>query len=147
VDDAPPPPRYRNRELSWLEFNERVLALAEDERVPLLERAKFLAIFASNLDEFFQVRVAGLRQARQRARLLGKGGTSLVPRLEEAPLVCDDEPAQACLEVNDELFELVRGDESLPGLAPLLRRFAQVGDREQQDQEGRGHEDREQTAR
>jgi polyphosphate kinase len=53
--------RYLNRELSWLDFDTRVLALAEDERTPLLERVKFLAICSQNLDEFFQVRVAGLR--------------------------------------------------------------------------------------
>ena len=54
------PSLYFNRELSWLDFNERVLQLAEDERVPLLERVKFCAIYTTNLDEFYMVRVAGL---------------------------------------------------------------------------------------
>ncbi len=55
------PSLYLNRELSWLDFNDRVLQLAEDVRVPLLERVKFCAIYTTNLDEYYMVRVAGLR--------------------------------------------------------------------------------------
>ncbi|MEH3156497.1 MAG: RNA degradosome polyphosphate kinase [Gordonia paraffinivorans] len=74
-----PDDRYLNRELSWLDFNSRVLALAEDTSLPLLDRAKFLAIFASNLDEFFMVRVAGLKR-RDETGLSVRSADGLSPR-------------------------------------------------------------------
>jgi len=79
VEDALPEDRYLNRELSWLDFNARVLALAADPSLPLLERAKFLAIFASNLDEFYMVRVAGLKR-RDETGLSVRSADNLSPR-------------------------------------------------------------------
>lgn len=79
ADAELPANRYLNRELSWLDFNARVLALAADTSLPLLERAKFLAIFASNLDEFYMVRVAGLKR-RDEMGLSVRSADGLTPR-------------------------------------------------------------------
>ncbi len=79
------PSLYINRELSWLRFNQRVLEEAMDNTVPLLERLKFLAIFSSNLDEFFMVRVGGLQQKVQAGIARSSGADRLSPKnqLEE----------------------------------------------------------------
>ena len=82
-DNTLPVDRYLNREQSWLDFNARVLALAEDTSQPLLERAKFLAIFASNLDEFYMVRVAGLKR-RAETGLSVRSADGLSPRAQLA---------------------------------------------------------------
>jgi polyphosphate kinase len=82
-----PANRFLNRELSWLDFNARVLTLAEDTTTPLLERAKFLAIFANNLDEFYMVRVAGL-QRRLSTGLPVQGPDGLSPR-EQLGLIAE----------------------------------------------------------
>jgi polyphosphate kinase len=74
-----PAEHFLDRELSWLAFNERVLELAEDPVEPLLERANFLAIFADNLDEFFMVRVAGLKR-RIHAGIATRAASGLLPR-------------------------------------------------------------------
>jgi polyphosphate kinase len=75
--------RLLNRELSWVDFNARVLALAEDEGIPLLERVKFLAIYATNLDEFFQIRVAGLhQQATAQQGITSRDGLTPVQQLD-----------------------------------------------------------------
>jgi len=79
INNPLPDDRYLNRELSWLDFNVRVLVLAADNSLPLLERAKFLAIFASNLDEFYMVRVAGLKR-RDEMGLSVRSADGLTPR-------------------------------------------------------------------
>jgi polyphosphate kinase len=72
------PSLFTNRELSWLDFNDRVLQLAEDESLPLMERLKFLAIFVTNLDEFFMIRVAGVHDQVE-ARIDARGPDGLSP--------------------------------------------------------------------
>ncbi|MFC8502160.1 RNA degradosome polyphosphate kinase [Pedococcus sp. NPDC057267] len=90
-DSGLPADRFLDREISWLQFNERVLQMAADETVPLLERARFLAIFTSNLDEFFMVRVAGLKR-RIATGLAVRSASGLEPRevLEQISLVAHE---------------------------------------------------------
>lgn len=96
-----PGDRFLDREISWLQFNERVLQLAADERVPLLERARFLAIFASNLDEFFMVRVAGLKR-RIATGIAVRSSSGLEPRevLEQVARI-----AHTLTEMQTRIFE------------------------------------------
>lgn len=83
--DLHDPQYYFNRSLSWLEFNKRVLHEAYDPRTPLLERLKFMAIFSSNLDEFFMVRVAGLKQQVESG--IVQGGADGMPPAEQLQAV------------------------------------------------------------
>ena len=109
--------RFLDRELSWLHFNQRVLELAEDHTLPLLERARFLAIFASNLDEFFMVRVAGIKR-RIAAGVAVRAASGLLPRQQLEQLWADSRDLmqrharvfndQVIPELRDEGIEIVR---------------------------------------
>src|SRR5215471_21133680 len=105
------PPLYINRELSWLEFNRRVLEEAQDPQVPLLERLKFLAIFSSNLDEFFMVRVGGLQQKVSAGIIRGSGADRMPPREQLEKI------SQAVRQMVAEQYRCILG-EVLPALEP-----------------------------
>ncbi|HEX5984425.1 MAG TPA: polyphosphate kinase 1 [Solirubrobacterales bacterium] len=100
IDD---PALYFNRELSWLDFNQRVLELAEDPEVPLLERVRFCGIYANNLDEFFMVRVAGLFDQLD-AGIEARGPDGLTPKEQI------DAIQQRVLELDDRLCACFSGD-------------------------------------
>ncbi len=127
-----PDDRFLDRELSWLAFNQRVLELAEDEATPLLERARFLAIFASNLDEFFMVRVAGLKRRIAAGFALpsatGMSATRLVEILTERAHQLMDRHAAVFEEnvlpsLNDQGIHIVRFDELGPSEQDRLRKL------------------------
>lgn len=120
-----PDDRYLDRELSWLAFNERVLDLAEDKHTPLLERAFFLGIFASNLDEFFMVRIAGLKR-RIAAGFAVPSATGMSPtRLVEALTA----RAHTLMDRHAELFT----EQVLPGLAKEGIRIVRWDDLEERE--------------
>ena len=130
--DELPDDRFFNRELSWLDFNARVLTLAADPATPLLERAKFLAIFASNLDEFYMVRVAGLKRrmqtglpvrsadglsTREQLELIAECSAELVGR-HALCFIRDIEPALAAADVH-----IVRWADLDPGQRDVMRDY------------------------
>ncbi len=118
--------RFTNRELSWLDFNERVLAMAGRRDIPIIERAKFAAIFAANLDEFFQVRVAGLRE------LAAAGASSAFDNLT---------PSEQLASIHDRVVDLYAGlsktfhDELAPGLDEVGIRFSDWASLDDDDRE------------
>ena len=117
--------RFYNRELSWLGFNWRVLEEAENPRVPLLERVRFLSISANNLDEFYTVRVAGLRE------LANNGNTTpaadgLIPA-EQLALINDD--ARCLLQSQQRIFEGLKTEMNAAGISILDRKTVTDEDR------------------
>ena len=104
--DPQGPSRFFNRELSWLAFNWRVLDEASNPRVPLMERVRFLAISSTNLDEFYTVRVAGLRELAN----AGKMTPSSDGRTPEEQLVLIDQDARALITKQDAVWEALKDE-------------------------------------
>ena len=120
------PALYINRDLSWLGFNQRVLEEAQDPTVPLLERLKFIAIFSSNLDEFFMVRVGNIQQKVQANIPIGSGADQMSPRLQLEQI------RETTGELVTEQYRVLR-EELLPALAArgiVLRAVDQLSDAE-----------------
>jgi polyphosphate kinase len=126
------PEHYINRELSFLEFNQRVLEIAKDPAVPLLERVRFLAISSSNLDEFFEIRVAGLKQRLELgSSQLGPDGLSILEQLDAIQHRSRDLVAQQYALLNDGLtpalaqagIDLVRQNRLSPGQVVALEKY------------------------
>jgi len=110
--DARSPARFFNRELSWLNFNWRVLEEAGNPRVPLLERLRFLSISATNLDEFYTVRVAGLRELAQAGNMT-PAADGLTPA-EQLVLINDD--ARRLLMAQQERLEALKHEMQQAGI-------------------------------
>ncbi len=116
--DSLGPQRFHNRELSWLGFNWRVLEEAENRRVPLLERLRFLSISATNLDEFYTVRVAGLRELANGGHN-APGVDGLTP-MEQLRLINAD--ARALLEHQQAVWETLKAEMEEAGIGLLTRK-------------------------
>ncbi len=125
--DLADPWLYLNREVSWLQFNDRVLALARDPATPLLERLKFLSIFSTNLDEFFMVRVSGLREQVE-AGVATRGSDGWTPTETLEAIGKHVVPA---IEAQARCFL----DEMVPALAAEGIRLAAVGELDRQDRD------------
>jgi len=128
LDQSLPSDRFLDRELSWLAFNQRVLELAEDPNLYLLERVNFLSIFASNLDEFFMVRVAGLKR-RIATGLAVKSSSGF-------------EPAEVLAQISDSAHRLQRrhAETFIKVIEPALRdkgirmvRWSELADQERSE--------------